>query len=100
MDDLYTDTRSPIPLLIAGERRHGCGDLFESHYPATGEVIARLHAPSRSDVDEAICAADHAFNTSGWAQRKPHERAAVLHRIATRAIFCRGARIKSQFSVK
>jgi betaine-aldehyde dehydrogenase len=33
-------------------------------------------------VEEAITRADHAFRTSGWAQRKPHERAAVLHRVA------------------
>jgi betaine-aldehyde dehydrogenase len=33
-------------------------------------------------VQEAIEKADHAFRTSGWAQKKPHERAAVLHRVA------------------
>jgi betaine-aldehyde dehydrogenase len=77
-------TASPdlLPLFIAGERRLGRGDEGATLYPATGEVVARLRAASAADVEEAITAADHAFRTSGWAQRKPHERAAVLHRVA------------------
>ena len=71
-----------LPICIAGEWRLGGGDIYESLYPATGEVVARLRAPSQADVEEAITAADHAFRTSGWAQRLPHERAAVLHRVA------------------
>ncbi|MDW5443620.1 aldehyde dehydrogenase [Polaromonas sp. SM01] len=63
--------------------RLGGGDESASLYPATGEVVARLRAPSLADVDEAIARADHAFRTSGWAQRKPHERAAVLYRVAS-----------------
>ncbi|MNF44304.1 NAD/NADP-dependent betaine aldehyde dehydrogenase [compost metagenome] len=74
---------NPIqPICIAGEWRLGGGDLYESLYPATGEAIARLHAASLDDVEEAIQGAQRAFRESGWAQRKPHERAAVLYRIA------------------
>lgn len=76
------DTHTLLPINIAGEKRLGGGDEFASLYPATGEVVARLRAPSLADVDEAIVRADHAFRTSGWAQRKPHERAAVLYRVA------------------
>ncbi len=39
-------------------------------------------AAGLADVEEAIAGADHAFRTSGWAQRLPHERAGVLHRVA------------------
>ncbi|MDB5901022.1 MAG: Betaine-aldehyde dehydrogenase [Ramlibacter sp.] len=79
---LVTDSKELLPIFIAGERRLGRGDEGATLYPATGEVVARLRTPSLADVDEAIVAADHAFRTSGWAQRKPHERAAVLHRVA------------------
>ena len=79
---LYTESHDVLPLFIAGERRLGRGDEGTTHYPATGEAVARLRAASAADVDEAIAAADHAFRTSGWAQKKPHERAAVLHRVA------------------
>jgi betaine-aldehyde dehydrogenase len=77
-----TDTQTLLNINIAGEMRLGGGDEFASLYPATGEVIARLRAPSVADVNEAIERADHAFRTSGWAQRKPHERAQVLYRVA------------------
>ncbi|WP_398497485.1 aldehyde dehydrogenase family protein, partial [Variovorax sp.] len=71
-----------LPICIAGEWRLGGGDIYESLYPATGEPIARLRAASLADVEEAIAGADQAFRTSGWAQRLPHERATVLHRVA------------------
>lgn len=71
-----------LPICIAGEWRLGGGDVYESLYPATGEPIARLRAASLADVEEAIAGADRAFRTSGWAQRLPHERATVLHRVA------------------
>jgi len=75
-------TSSPLPIHIAGDWRPGTGERFTSLYPATGEVVAELNAASVDDVDEAIVRADQAFRDSGWAQRKPHERAAVLYRIS------------------
>ena len=71
-----------LPICIAGNWRLGQGDRYASLYPATGEPVAWLNAASIADVEEAISGADHAFRTSGWAQRKPHERAAVLYRVA------------------
>ncbi|MDD1834012.1 aldehyde dehydrogenase [Pseudomonas aeruginosa] len=74
---------NPIqPICIAGEWRAGGGDLYESLYPATGEAVARLHAASLEGVEQAMAGAHRAFRESGWAQRKPHERATVLYRIA------------------
>ncbi|MBG4729578.1 aldehyde dehydrogenase [Pseudomonas aeruginosa] len=74
---------NPIqPICIAGEWRAGGGDLYESLYPATGEAVARLQAASLEDGEEAMAGAHRAFRESGWAQRKPHERATVLYRIA------------------
>src|SRR5690625_1119954 len=70
------------PLCIAGTWRPGQGPEYTSHYPATGEVIARLNAANADDVEEVIQGAQKAFETSGWATAKPHERAAVLYRIA------------------
>ena len=79
---LITESKELLPINIAGVRRLGAGDESATLYPATGEVVARLRAPSLADVDEAIVNADQAFRKSGWAQRKPHERAAVLNRVA------------------
>ncbi|WP_455287041.1 aldehyde dehydrogenase [Cupriavidus necator] len=71
-----------LPICIAGEWRLGTGDRYATRYPATGEVVAELNAASLADVEEAVQGAHNAFLTSGWAQRKPHERAAVLYRVA------------------
>jgi len=71
-----------LPICIAGEWRAGGGDRYATRYPATGEVVAELNAASLADVEEAIQGAQRAFETSGWAQRKPHERAAVMYRVA------------------
>jgi betaine-aldehyde dehydrogenase len=79
---LMTDSQDLLPINIGGEMRLGGGSESSTLYPATGEVVARLRAPSLEDVNEAIERADHAFRTSGWAQKKPHERAAVLYRVA------------------
>jgi len=75
-------TQQVLPICIAGEWRLGTGDRYATRYPATGEVVAELNAASLADVEEAIEGAWRAFRTSGWAQRKPHERAAVLYRVA------------------
>ena len=71
-----------LPICIAGNWRAGQGDRYATIYPATGETVAYLNAASIADVEEAIVGADRAFRTSGWAQKKPHERAAVMYRIA------------------
>ena len=75
-------TEQTLPLCIAGQWRLGRGDRYASHYPATGEPVAWLNAASLEDVEEAVQGAHQAFLHSGWAQRKPHERASVLYRIA------------------
>ncbi|RJF96937.1 aldehyde dehydrogenase [Noviherbaspirillum cavernae] len=71
-----------LPICIAGNWRLGQGDRYATLYPATGEPVAYLNAANLADVEEAIQGADKAFRTSGWAQKKPHERAVVLYRVA------------------
>jgi acyl-CoA reductase-like NAD-dependent aldehyde dehydrogenase len=71
-----------LPICIAGEWRAGQGDRYATLYPATGEPVAYLNAASVADVEQAIHGAHEAFLRSGWAQRKPHERASVLYRAA------------------
>lgn len=76
------DPAATQDICVAGAWRPGCGERYATLYPATGEPVAWLNAASLADVNEAIEGAERAFRTSGWAQRKPHERAAVLYRVA------------------
>ena len=56
------------------------GTVIESIYPATGEVIARLHAATPSIVERAIAAAKRA--QPEWAAMSPTARGRVLKRAA------------------
>lgn len=71
-----------LPLCIAGQWRVGRGERYASRDPATSAAVAWLNAADLADVEDAIQGAHRAFLHSGWAQRKPHERAGVLYRIA------------------
>ena len=74
--------RPLLDLCIAGHWRPGRGEVYETCYPATGEPVAALLAATPTDVDEAIEGAHRAWRASGWGHAKPHERAAVLQRVA------------------
>lgn len=71
-----------LPICVAGQWRIGGGEEYETLYPATREPVARLRAASLADVEEAIAGAQRAFRTSGWKDRLPQDRAAVLYRTA------------------
>lgn len=59
------------------------GEVFETHDPATGEVIATVPAASVHDVDRAVRAARRAFDDGTWGQAvSERERARILHRMA------------------
>ena len=71
-----------IPTLVAGQWRHACGPEYSTEYPHDGSRVATLHAATAADVDEAVQAAEAARHQPDWAGLKPHQRAAILHRIA------------------
>ncbi len=56
------------------------GTVFESLYPATGEVIARLHAATPAIIEKAIAAARRA--QPEWAAMSPTARGRILKRAA------------------
>ncbi|HSI67708.1 MAG TPA: aldehyde dehydrogenase family protein, partial [Planococcus sp. (in: firmicutes)] len=60
------------------------GKTFDVFNPATGEVVARAAKGTQEDVDQAVEAADQAFENSGWRDMNPSERAEILNSIAER----------------
>ncbi|MDR9776804.1 betaine-aldehyde dehydrogenase [Rhizobium hidalgonense] len=56
------------------------GTVIESLYPATGEVIARLHAATPAIIEKAIAAAKRAHPE--WAAMSPMVRGRILKRAA------------------
>ncbi len=70
-------------MLIDGEWVDAAsGETFESRYPGTGEVIARVAAGDREDVDRAAQAARRAFEAGEYRKMNGADRARVLWRIA------------------
>ena len=61
-------------------REDAAGAVLQSRYPATGEVIARLHAATPAVIEAALVAAVRA--QAEWAAWKPVERGRVLLRAA------------------
>lgn len=78
-------------LLIGGKEVPAVsGKTFETHSPATGELIGRCAEAGPEDVDLAVKAAQAAFPV--WSKKSPAERAEVLLKIAD-AIDARAAEL-------
>ena len=56
------------------------GAVIEVIYPATGEIIARLHEATTALIDRALASATRA--QAEWAATRPVERARILRRAA------------------
>lgn len=56
------------------------GPVIESVYPATGEVIARVHGATDAIIEQAIASAEQA--QAAWASLKAAERGRILRRAA------------------
>ncbi|SAK77402.1 betaine-aldehyde dehydrogenase [Caballeronia pedi] len=69
-------------IYIGGEWRQGRGNPYASIYPADQSVNAEISTANADDAREAVEIADRAYRKADWAGLKPHQRAAILHRIA------------------
>ncbi|MFW5845409.1 MAG: aldehyde dehydrogenase family protein [Planctomycetota bacterium] len=58
------------------------GATFQTRDPGTGEVIAEVAALGPAEIDQAVQAAQQAFDASGWADLSPSQRGAHLLRLA------------------
>src|SRR6201992_3401772 len=57
------------------------GKTFETHNPATGELLATVAEGDAEDINRAVAAARRAFE-GPWSKVKPFERQAMLLRLA------------------
>ncbi|MCP3711090.1 aldehyde dehydrogenase [Paraburkholderia sp. CNPSo 3274] len=68
---------------IAGERcGSASGETFATLNPASGKVLADVAKCGEKDVDHAVAAARHAFDSGVWSKAAPAHRKAVLLRLA------------------
>jgi betaine-aldehyde dehydrogenase len=67
----------PQPLYYAGQR-HTTAATFQSIDPSTGKPIADIYKADKSDIDQAVQSAKHAFKT--WSAMPAIERSRILLR--------------------
>ena len=78
---MFAKPKEQYGLLIGGEWVEAeSGAFFETHNPATGELITRCANASSADVDRAVKAAESAFER--WSRTSAAERAALLLKAA------------------
>ena len=58
------------------------GKTLDVYDPSTGELIAKVAAADKEDVDEAVMAARAAFDGGAWSQLTPSKRGQLLWKIA------------------
>jgi phenylacetaldehyde dehydrogenase len=58
------------------------GKTLDVYDPSTGEVIAKVAAADKEDVDEAVMAARAAFDGGPWSQLTPSKRGQLLWKVA------------------
>ena len=76
-------TNHCVPHIIDGkEVPSRDGREFDNVDPWSRQVSGRVARGGPADVEDAVAAARHAFDNSGWAQLAPRERGATLHRLA------------------
>jgi phenylacetaldehyde dehydrogenase len=57
------------------------GKTFDVENPATQEIIAHVPAGDKADIDLAVAAARHAFETGPWSKISPGDRARLVWRL-------------------
>ncbi|WKV16683.1 aldehyde dehydrogenase family protein [Janibacter limosus] len=74
---------SPIRMLIDGEWVAArSGQTFDTHDPATGEVLAAVPLGRAEDIDLAVAAARRVFDAGEWSAMRPNTREKLIWRIA------------------
>jgi phenylacetaldehyde dehydrogenase len=69
-------------LLIDGEWRDAAsGRTFDTHDPATGELLAHVAEGDAADIDLAVRAARRALEEGPWSRLSPSERGRIVHRV-------------------
>jgi len=81
--DVSAFLKQPKKMLIGGEWVEALsGETFDTYNPATGEVLAKVAAGDKADVDRAVKAARKAFEEGPWPEMLPADRARVIWKIA------------------
>ena len=57
------------------------GKTFQTHNPATGEILAEVAEGDKEDIDQAVRAARAAFESKSWRRMSPAQRGRALWKL-------------------
>ena len=73
---------APLKAYVGGQWVEAAdGATLTTHDPGTAQPLAQVPAMGAGDVNQAVKAAEKAFQTSGWATMSTNERGVMLHRL-------------------
>ena len=76
-------SKSPKKFFVGGEWvAASSNETFKTLNPGSGQELAEVASGDRTDIDQAVEAAQTAFQKSGWATMEPNDRGVLLHRLA------------------
>ena len=74
---------APLKSFIGGEWvKTASGDTFQTVDPGSGQALTEVYAGDKTEIDQAVQAAQRAFDKSGWATMTTNERGVYLHKLA------------------
>jgi betaine-aldehyde dehydrogenase len=71
-----------IQTYFSGSWRNASGPAYTTEYPFDGSTVATLHAATVQDANDSVAFAETARLKPDWTNLLPHQRAAMLHRMA------------------
>ena len=78
-----TFVKKPLRMLIDGAWvESASGESFPVYDPSTGDVIAKVTAGDREDIDRAVKAARAAFESGPWSKMSVSERGRLIWKLA------------------
>ncbi|WP_246569717.1 aldehyde dehydrogenase family protein [Lentibacillus saliphilus] len=81
--EVGTMKRSHYGMIINGERTESVSEnKYDTHNPATGEVLATVAKANEADAEKAVQAARNAFDHGKWRKYPVGKRSRVLNQIA------------------
>lgn len=76
------ETMTQVPIICGDEEiAAGSGGSLTAYDPATGAKIAEVACAGSDEVDKAVGAARHAFESGPWRRMRPFERGRLLQRV-------------------
>ena len=78
----FLSDKKILPSVICDRQYTDSATYLENHDPAHGNLLGYIHNPDESFAEWAVKEGKNAYETNGWKDQSPEDRAVALNRIA------------------